>query len=65
MSKQAANLLLTLLAVVLLIGFAFAVPSGTVTDEADEYYHDLHRENDEDNNWLWNIGSAAMEEVNV
>lgn len=65
MSKRMTNLLLTLLAAALLVGFAFAVPNGSLTEEADEYYHDLHRENNEDDSWLWNIGSTAMGKVNV
>lgn len=51
MKEKLRSVLLFLLAALMLFGFALAVPSGRVTDEADARYRELQRENDEDN-WL-------------
>ena len=51
MKEKLRSALLLLLAALMLFGFALAVPSGRITDEADERYRELQRENDEDN-WL-------------
>lgn len=45
------ELLLALLALVMLCGFALVVPSGRITDEADARYREMQLQNDEDN-WL-------------
>ena len=51
MREKVKSALLLLLAALMLFGFALSVPSGRITDEADERYRELQRENDEDN-WL-------------
>lgn len=45
------ELLLALVTLVMLCGFALAIPSGRITDEADERYREMQLQNDEDN-WL-------------
>lgn len=40
MKKRLTNVILTILTLVLLVGFAVSVSSGRVTDEADEAYRD-------------------------
>ena len=41
MSAKIKNILLTLLALLMLCGFAVAVPLGSITDEAQDAYMDL------------------------
>lgn len=56
MSKRMTNLVLTILTLALLCCFAFTVPSGSLTDEADQRYHS-GAEGDVDTNYLYNFGT--------